>query len=109
MKRLLLPLLALGLGAAVHAEPVTWKVDPSHSSVGFSIRHFFAKVPGTFANLESTIVFDAENVGASTATATIGVASVDTDNEKRDEHLKNDDFFSVAKFPNISFTSTKWV
>lgn len=109
MKKYLLALLTLGLVSHLGAAPTTWKADPAHSSVGFAVRHFFSKVPGTFANLDCTIVYDADNVGASKATATIGIAGVNTDNERRDGHLQTDDFFSAATYPNMTFTSTKWV
>ena len=108
MKKSLFALLTLGLISAVGAAPTTWKADPAHSSIGFSIRHFFAKVPGTYSNLDCTIIYDAENVGASKATATIVVASVSTDNERRDNHLKTDDFFSATTYPSMSCTSTQW-
>lgn len=108
MKTLLLTLSALALVSPALAAPTTWKADPAHSSVGFKIRHFFSKVPGTFAKLDATIVHDPENVAANSAEATIEVASVNTGNERRDAHLKSPDFFAAEQFPRITFKSTSW-
>lgn len=108
MMRLLFLIASLSCVAALSAAPTTWKADPAHSSVGFAVRHFFSKVPGTFANLDATIVYDAEDPSASSANATIGVASVNTDNEKRDSHLQSGDFFLVESFPTMTFQSTAW-
>ena len=109
MKRLLLPVLVFSLaaGSAVGA-PITWKADAAHSSVGFKIRHFFAKVPGSFAKVDAVVVHDPENPSANLAEATIEVGSIHTGNERRDGHLKTGDFFEVEKFPRIAFKSTGW-
>ena len=93
-----------GLPAAVE----TYKIDPVHSSVAFSIRHFVAKVPGRFGKFSGTITVDHENPANNRATATIEAAAIDTGNEKRDTHLRSPDFLDVAKFPTMSFKSTAW-
>ncbi len=108
MKKLLLALVSLSAATAAFAAPQTFKIDPAHSSVGFNIRHFFTKVPGTFAKFDGTIVYDAENTAASTAEAVIQVASVNTNDQKRDGHLQNQDFFLVEKFPTMTFKSKSW-
>ncbi|MDX2112060.1 MAG: YceI family protein [Verrucomicrobiota bacterium] len=90
------------------AAPATFKIDPVHSSVGFKIRHFVSKVPGTFADFSGTIVFDEKSPESSKVDAIIKIASVNTNNAKRDGHLQAPDFFDVAKFPEIKFTSTSW-
>jgi len=99
-------LLGLALPALASAAPVVYKVDPDHSSVGFSIRHFVSNVPGRFKDFEGTITYDKQNPTASKIEFTAQAASIDTDNKDRDNHLKSPDFFDVAKFPTLSFTST---
>jgi len=88
------------------AAPTTWVIDPNHSSVEFSIRHLFSKVPGKFTKFSGTIVYDAANAASSSVKAEIDAASISTANEKRDGHLKSEDFFDVAKYPTIVFEST---
>lgn len=99
--------LSLVLASAAQAAPSTWTIDPSHSQVGFSIRHFFSKVPGSFTKYSGTIVYDAEKPAASTVKAEIVTASINTNNEKRDGHLRSEDFFFAEKYPTITFESTK--
>jgi polyisoprenoid-binding protein YceI len=93
------------LFTSVSAAPVTYDIDPSHSYVGFQIRHLMSKVTGQFGEYAGTLTYDAENPAASKVEATIQAASIDTNNEKRDGHLKSDDFFDVEKFPSITFVS----
>ncbi len=86
----------------------TWVVDPVHSGVAFKIRNFFSKVPGHFSDFKGSIVYDPEKPELSRAEAVIQVSSIDTDNKKRDDHLRSPDFFDAAKNPAIVFTSTAW-
>lgn len=90
------------------AKTETYKIDPTHSSVKFSIRHFVAKTTGKFNQFEGTIKVDHDDWSKSSVTASINVNSVDTANEKRDAHLQEDDYFAATKHPLISFESTKW-
>jgi polyisoprenoid-binding protein YceI len=84
----------------------TYVIDPSHTEVGFVARHaMVTKVRGYFRDVEGTIAV-AEDVTASTATATMKVASVDTGNADRDGHLTSGDFFDAEQFPEITFVST---
>jgi polyisoprenoid-binding protein YceI len=86
--------------------PGTWTVDTSHSRVGFVARHLMiAKTRGHFSNFSGTITV-AEDRLASTVSATVELASVSTDDEKRDAHLKSADFFDVEKYPTMTFTTT---
>ena len=86
----------------------TYEIDASHSSVQFSVRHMMiSNVHGGFPKLSGKVVGDPANPTATTVEATIEAASVDTRNEKRDEHLRGADFLDVAKFPAIAFKSTK--
>jgi len=101
--------LAATLAAPSPSSAATeaWSVDAGHSSVGFRVRHFFAPTAGRFTEVSGTLMYDAAKPEASSIELTIPTASISTDNPKRDEHLKSDDFFNAAKFPNITFKSTK--
>ena len=84
----------------------TWVIDPTHTEVGFSVRHLMiAKVKGKFEKFEATIV-TAENPLESTVTAKAEVASVNTNDANRDNHLRTGDFFEAEQFPFIEFVST---
>ena len=84
----------------------TWTIDPVHSTVGFTIRHMMiSKVRGRFGAVEGTLV-TGENPLDSSVTATIDLASFDTGNAQRDEHVRSADFLDVAKYPAMTFTST---
>lgn len=105
---LLLAVGMLGLLAPAQAAVETYKIDPVHSSVGFSIRHFFSNVPGVFTKFSGAITVDRDHMENSSVTATIEVPSVDTRAEKRDNHLRSPDFFDAVKFPAMTFKSTAW-
>jgi polyisoprenoid-binding protein YceI len=100
--------LAAGLASAASASVETYKIDPVHSSVAFSIRHFVSRVPGRFTKFSGTIVVDRDNLENSSVNAVIDVGSVTTDNDKRDAHLKTPDFFDAATYATITFKSTSW-
>jgi len=108
LQLLALGAMVLGLYASAQAAVETYKIDPVHSSVGFTIRHFFTNVPGTFTKFSGTIVVDRDNLENSTVEAKIEVASVDTRNGMRDDDLRSDKFFSAVKLPAITFKSTSW-
>ncbi len=99
---------ASALSTAAQAAVETYAIDPVHSSVAFSVRHFLTKVPGRFTKFSGTIVVDRDNLENSTVNATIDVGSVDTDNDKRNGHLKSPDFFDAAKYSTITFASKSW-
>jgi polyisoprenoid-binding protein YceI len=83
-----------------------WVIDPPHSDVGFVVRHMMvSKVRGRFLDIEGTIT-TAENPLESTATATIQMASISTGNERRDNHVRSNDFLDIATYPVMTFTST---
>lgn len=95
------------LSLASSAFASEYKVDASHSSVGFSIRHLVSKVQGGFKDFDGMIVYDEKKPEGAMVDFKIKAASINTNNDKRDEHLRNDDFFAVAKFPEITFKSKK--
>ena len=83
----------------------TWAIDPTHSTVGFTVRHLVvSKVRGRFQNFSGTVTVAAD--GTPSVDAKIDVTSITTDNEQRDGHLKTADFFEVEKFPTATFKST---
>lgn len=85
---------------------VTYEIDPTHTSVHFSVRHMMvSNVRGEFAKVTGTIRFDAENPAASTVEATIDASSINTRDTQRDGHLKSADFLDVEKFPTLTFRS----
>lgn len=84
-----------------------WRVDKSHSAINFSVKHFFTPVHGTFNDYEAAITFDPENLQESHIDVTISVNSVDTKNQRRDNHLKTDDFFGAETWPDITFKSSR--
>ncbi|MBP1325005.1 polyisoprenoid-binding protein YceI [Leucobacter exalbidus] len=84
----------------------TWAIDPTHSEVGFSVRHLaISKVKGKFENFSATFE-TAENPLESKVTATAEVASVNTNEKNRDGHLRTGDFFLADEFPELTFVST---
>ena len=85
--------------------PTTWNVDPAHTAVSFSVRHFFTPVTGQFEALEATLSYDQQNPRNSTVRVRIPVASLSTANAKRDNHLKSADFFEAEAHPYITFES----
>ena len=107
MKRLFaaLPLLIAGIA---HADSVEWKLDLSHSSVGFSVPHLVvSSVDGRFKEATAKVSLDEADLTKSQISVEINTASVDTGDQKRDDHLKGPDFFDVKKFPKVTFKSTK--
>jgi polyisoprenoid-binding protein YceI len=108
MKRLALVTGILALAAPLAlAQTSTWKSDPAHSEVDFSIKHLsVSNVHGRFGKVNATVVWNEADITKSTVTATIGVDTVDTGEEARNTHLKTPDFFDVANLPTATFTST---
>jgi polyisoprenoid-binding protein YceI len=94
------------LATGVRAE--TWNIDPVHSNISFSVRHMMlSDVKGGFDKFSGSISATGTDPNSVKIEATIQAASVDTHAEKRDNHLKSPDFLDVAKYPTITFKSTK--
>jgi polyisoprenoid-binding protein YceI len=86
--------------------PGTWVIDPSHSEVAFSVRHLMlSKVRGRFTSFEGRLV-TGENPLDSSVEATIDLASVNTNDANRDEHVRSADFFDVEQYPTMTYRST---
>ncbi len=110
----LAPLVAMSLpGFASHdlqenAEQATYTVDKAHSQVGFKVRHLgISNVHGEFSDYDATVQFDEGNIESLSVTAEINVASVDTGNDRRDNDLRSDNFFSAETYPEMTFVSKR--
>ncbi|MED5579324.1 MAG: YceI family protein [Nitrospinota bacterium] len=90
------------------ALAASWKIDPSHTSVSFKIRHLGVSwVRGEFRSFEGRIEYDPQDISKTKVSVTIDTISIDTRNERRDAHLRSPDFFDVDTHPEIKFSSTK--
>lgn len=90
------------------AGTTTWEIDTAHTSAQFAVKHLMVStVRGTMGPVTGTVTLDDSDLTRSSTTASVDTKGVDTRNEKRDEHLRNPDFFDVAKYPAMTFTSTK--
>ena len=113
MNRLPLALAAVALLAAplsllpAPALAADYVIDASHTEVGFKVRHnTISWVKGSFGKVEGAVSWDKDAPQKTSATITIDMASVDTAHSKRDDHLRGEDFFDVARFPTATFTSS---
>ena len=106
IKILLAAAISLGIPALAHAD--TWQIDPAHTNVEFTVRHMMiSNVKGSFEKVSGTVTVAGEGPTTATLDATIDAASINTRVPKRDEDLKGPNFLDVAKFPTITFKSTK--
>jgi len=100
--------LPVGAGAIENnaAHTMAWSVDAAHSEVNFKVTHFFTPVNGSFRDFQVNFAFDKDHPENSSVEARIAVASVSTGNERRDTHLRSDDWFEAEKYPYMTFKST---
>jgi polyisoprenoid-binding protein YceI len=107
--RKFLSVLAIpALAVLAFGQAETWKIDPNHTAAQFSVRHLgISTVRGAFNKTSGSVTYDAANPSKSSVEATIEVASVDTRVEMRDNDLRSPNWFDAAKFPAITFKSTK--
>jgi len=97
-------LVAFLLVAGVATAQTTWKIDKGHSKVGFSVVHMMVSdVEGKFNDFDGTVISKSDDFSGSDVEFSAKVASVDTDSERRDGHLKSADFFDAEKFADIKF------
>ncbi len=86
----------------------TWQIDKAHSDIHFTVRHMvITKVRGRFLRWDGTLALDEQDLAKSHIEVSIDAASISTNDEKRDGHLKSADFLDVEKFPKVTFKSTK--
>lgn len=105
MKKLSI-LIALFSVALLQAQTI-WNVDPSHSSIRFAVDHMvISEVEGTFSKYEGTVIAAKDDFSDAKINFMVDVNSVNTDNAKRDEHLRSADFFETEKYPKMIFEST---
>jgi polyisoprenoid-binding protein YceI len=110
-KKLFLSLAMLGFvyisGLTMAQASSRYRLDVVHSTVGFAVKHMlFSTVRGKFNDVQATAQIDEQTGSLRSVNAEISVASVDTDNAKRDGHLRSDDFFNAEQYPTITFEST---
>jgi len=98
-------LLAMLLFAAGSAfAQTTWTIDKAHSKIGFNVTHMaVSEVEGNFKDFDASLVSKSEDFNGAEVTFTAKTASIDTDIERRDNHLRSPDFFDAEKYPEISF------
>ena len=101
-------ILTLFLTLPVLSQASDYQIDPDHSSIQFKVRHLMvSNVKGDFNKAKGSVMIDDSNITNLKVELTIETASVDTGHAKRDEHLRNADFFDAAKYPTVTFVSKK--
>ena len=104
MKKINTLLVMLFFAAGSTFAQTTWSVDKSHSKIGFSVPHMaVSEVEGNFKDFDASVVTKAADFNGAEITFTAKTASIDTDNERRDNHLRSADFFDAEKHPEVSF------
>jgi polyisoprenoid-binding protein YceI len=99
-------LAAVTLAATPAMTAEAWNIDKAHTEINFKVNHFFTPVSGTFSDFDVDLQYDAANPASSSVEVRIAVASVNTGNADRDEHLRSEDFFEAGAHPHITFRST---
>lgn len=97
--------LAVFAVAPARAAVETFNIDAGHTNVGFSVRHFFTPVKGEFKEVKGTIQYDKDAPANSRVEVAIPAASINTNHERRDNHLRSADFFDAENHPTITFVS----
>lgn len=106
MKTLKILFALLFISASLTFAQTNWAFDKSHSKIGFSVTHMLiTDVEGQFKSFDGTIVSPSDDFQNATVSFTADITSIDTDNDKRDNHLKSDDFFNAETFPKMIFKS----
>lgn len=88
--------------------PNEWNIDSAHTTAGFTVKHLMVStVPGSFGKVSGKITYDPKSPSTLAADVTIDATTINTNNQRRDDHLRSPDFFEVAKYPTITFKSKK--
>ncbi|MBU1368374.1 MAG: YceI family protein [Bacteroidetes bacterium] len=110
MKKSVLSIALMLLAGFAFSQSTNWKIDHAHSNVTFEVDHMVVStVTGKFQEFEGDIKSDKDDFSDAKISFTIQAASVNTNNEKRDNHLRDEDFFEVATYPTIEFVGKKLV
>jgi polyisoprenoid-binding protein YceI len=109
MKRIIASISTIiALALPLAASAATWNIDPDHSNIGFKVRHLMvSNVKGSFEKHTGSIDINDKDITKSKVEVTIDTNSINTNVQKRDEHLRSPDFFDVSKFPTMTFVSKK--
>jgi polyisoprenoid-binding protein YceI len=108
MKRFISIIILMALLAPLHVSAAVYSIDPAHTTIGFKVRHLMiSNVKGVFEKFKGTVNIDEKDITKSKVDVSIETSSVNTNIAKRDDHLRSPDFFDVAKFPTMTFVSTK--
>ena len=100
--------LAAAMSLPAAAATSTWQIDPNHSAAQFAVRHLaISTVRGAFTKVSGTVQMDDKDISKSSVEVTIDAASVDTRVADRDKDLRSDHFFDTAKYPTLTFKSTR--
>ena len=109
MKKIFVLIAAIVVLAINAVAQTTWGVDNVHSNVKFSVSHLIiSDVEGSFKVYSGNLQSSKQDFSESKVEFTVDVASINTDNEMRDKHLKSDDFFNAEKYPKMTFKSVSW-
>ncbi len=106
MKKIAFILTIIVTGFTSYAQQTLVPVDGG-SKVTFTIKNFGFNTGGNFTGLKGSIIYNPANIGATVFNVTVDASSINTDNKKRDEHLRKEEYFDAAKFPVLNFKSTK--
>jgi polyisoprenoid-binding protein YceI len=108
IRSIFIAVVTIIVSLSASAQVQTWKIDPNHTATQFSIKHLgISTVRGVFEKTTGTVQYDPEDPSKTVIEATIDAATVNTRVEMRDNDLRSPNFFDVAKYPNITFKSTK--
>ena len=109
MKKIALIIPVAAAMMALTANAQTWNVDKAHAKLGFNVTHLLiSEVDGYFKTFDAKFTSSKEDFSDAVIQLTADAASINTDNEKRDNHLRSADFFDVAQYPSLSFKSNSF-
>lgn len=107
MKKIIFIVISVMLLVQTVAMAHEWKLDPVHSGILFDIKHIYSTVRGHFTDFAGDVFFDPDNLEKSKFNFVVKAGSINTNNGKRDNHLRSDDFFAVGRFPEMRFQSSR--
>jgi polyisoprenoid-binding protein YceI len=108
MKKIVLALLIIFISISAEAQTTKWNFDENHTRIGFSVVHMMiSEVDGNFKKFEGEVLSNKDDFSDAKINFKIDVSSINTDNEKRDNHLRSADFFDVPNYPSITFVGEK--